>query len=132
MSATPVHSCRISAASPADVALLRDALALLLPDAVVREDGAAGGGGAGLVVTLPPVDASNEALAKARRRLAAGEGAAALQHSMNNPLTAILAESQLLALEELPADAAGAVARIVENTRRLIALVRKLGGSTPQ
>lgn len=84
-----------------------------------------------LVVTLPQGEASNEALRKARRLLAAGELALGLQHAMNNPLTAILAESQLLALEELPTDASGAVSRIVENTRRLIALVRKLDAVAP-
>ena len=112
---------------------LRDVLAILLPTAVVREekqDAAPGAPGA-LVVTLPQGEASNEALRKACRLLAAGEVALGLKHAMNNPLTAILAESQLLSLEELPAEASGAVSRILESTRRLIALVRKLDAAAP-
>jgi nitrogen-specific signal transduction histidine kinase len=113
---------------------LREVIALLLPTAVVREagnDAAASGTPGALVVTLPQDEASTEALRKARRLLAAGEVALGLKHAMNNPLTAILAESQLLSLEELPTEASGAVSRIVESTRRLIALVRKLDVTAP-
>jgi nitrogen-specific signal transduction histidine kinase len=45
---------------------------------------------------------------------------------MNNPLTAVLAEAQLLEMETLPPEVMTAVGRIIESTRRLVALVRKL------
>jgi nitrogen-specific signal transduction histidine kinase len=45
---------------------------------------------------------------------------------MNNPLTAVLAEAQLLEMEALPPEAITAVRRIIESTRRLVVLVRKL------
>ncbi|HEX8850137.1 MAG TPA: histidine kinase dimerization/phospho-acceptor domain-containing protein [Gemmatimonadaceae bacterium] len=70
--------------------------------------------------------AAHDELRRTQRLLAAGEIALGLQHSMNNPLTAILAEAQLLEMEELTPEIGTAVGRILENTRRLVALVRKL------
>ncbi|MDX2183431.1 MAG: histidine kinase dimerization/phospho-acceptor domain-containing protein [Gemmatimonadaceae bacterium] len=55
-----------------------------------------------------------------------GPAAVALRHALNNPLTAILAEAQLLQLEPLPPEQAQSVARIVEQCRRLVAITRKL------
>src|SRR5690348_15051971 len=43
-------------------------------------------------------------LVRARRIFAAGQAALALQHGINNPLGALLAEAQLLQLEELNAE----------------------------
>jgi signal transduction histidine kinase len=65
-------------------------------------------------------------LRQARRIFAAGQSALSLQHSINNPLAALLAEAQLLQLEELTADQRGAVDRMVELCRRVVALVRRL------
>ena len=73
-------------------------------------------------------------LRRSQRLIAAGEIALGLQHAMNNPLTAVLAEAQLLEMEELPEEHAAAVRRIVESTRRVVLLVRKLdviGGREP-
>jgi signal transduction histidine kinase len=70
--------------------------------------------------------AARDELRRTQRLLAAGEIALGLQHAMNNPLTAVLAEAQLLEMEALPAEALTAVKRIIESTRRLVALVRKL------
>ena len=70
--------------------------------------------------------AARDELRKTQRLLAAGEIALGLQHAMNNPLTAVLAEAQLLEMETLPTEIATAVRRIIESTRRLVALVRKL------
>jgi signal transduction histidine kinase len=70
--------------------------------------------------------AARDELRRTQRLLAAGEIALGLQHAMNNPLTAVLAEAQLLEMEPLPPDAMTAVRRIIEGTRRLVALVRKL------
>ncbi|MBC7790809.1 MAG: hypothetical protein H7Z74_12745 [Anaerolineae bacterium] len=53
--------------------------------------------------------------------------AARLQHDINSPLTALLAEAQMLALDEqLPEDKAAEVEQIVELARRLVLVVREL------
>ncbi len=50
-----------------------------------------------------------------------------IQHQLNNPLAALLAETQLLGLETtLGAEQRAATARITELTRRVISLVRDL------
>jgi nitrogen-specific signal transduction histidine kinase len=49
-----------------------------------------------------------------------------LQHSLNNPLTALLAEAQLLEMEPLEAEQLEAVKRVVELCRRTVDLVRRL------
>lgn len=67
-------------------------------------------------------------VARTRQLLAAGEIAMGLQHSLNNPLAAILAESQLLEMDALSAEQRQAVSRIVALCRRLTALVRRLDG----
>lgn len=74
--------------------------------------------------------AARDELRRTQRLLAAGEIALGLQHAMNNPLTSVLAEAQLLEMEPLPAETATAVRRIIESTRRLVALVRKLDAVT--
>jgi signal transduction histidine kinase len=63
---------------------------------------------------------------QARRIFAAGQAALSLQHSINNPLAALLAEAQLLQLEELGQEQREAVDRMIELCRRVIALVRRL------
>lgn len=65
-------------------------------------------------------------LRQARRIFAAGQSALSLQHGINNPLAALLAEAQLLQLEELTAEQRGSVDRMVELCRRIVALVRRL------
>jgi nitrogen-specific signal transduction histidine kinase len=65
-------------------------------------------------------------LAQARRIFAAGQAALSLQHSINNPLAALLAEAQLLQLEEMPKEQQQSVERIIELCRRIVMLVRRL------
>lgn len=89
-----------------------------LGDAVGRALGGTGWSGA--------LDALQEELRRTQRIVAAGEIALGLQHSMNNPLTAILAEAQLLELDATSEEMRTAVRRIIENTRRLVQLVRGL------
>jgi signal transduction histidine kinase len=60
--------------------------------------------------------------------MAAGELAMRLQHSLNNPLAALLAEAQLLELEPLPQDHKESVERIIELSRRVIDVIRALDG----
>lgn len=61
-----------------------------------------------------------------RNLLALAEVARRLPHAMNNPLSALLAEAQLLELEELTPDHREATERIVDLARRVIGLVREL------
>lgn len=75
---------------------------------------------------------ARDEIRRTQRLLAAGEVALGLQHAMNNPLTAVLAEAQLLEMEALPPETATAVRRIIESTRRLVALVRKLDSVSPK
>ncbi len=67
-------------------------------------------------------------LGRTRQLLSAGEIAIGLQHSMNNPLAAILAESQLLEMDDLSQEQREAVSRIVALCRRMTAVVRRLDG----
>lgn len=76
--------------------------------------------------------AARDELRRTQRLLAAGEIALGLQHAMNNPLTAVLAEAQLLEMEQLSPETMTAVRRIIESTRRLVALVRKLDPISPR
>jgi nitrogen-specific signal transduction histidine kinase len=62
----------------------------------------------------------------AGRSFPSGPEAVALRHALNNPLTAILAEAQLLQLEALDAEHQEAVARIVEQCRRMVAITKQL------
>lgn len=55
------------------------------------------------------------------------ETAARVQHEVNNPLAALLAEAQLLSQEpELTAEQRRTIERMVELVRRVIATVRQL------
>ena len=65
-------------------------------------------------------------LGRVRAQLALGEAARTLQHAFNNPLTALLAEAQLLELEPLADEHRAAVGRILELARRLVGLSRRL------
>lgn len=67
-------------------------------------------------------------LRRTRRILATGVVAGSLQHRLNNPLAALLAEAQLLQLETLPAEHSAAVTRIVELCRRVIDVSRSIEG----
>lgn len=68
-------------------------------------------------------------LRRLRAQLALGEAARSLQHAFNNPLTALLAEAQLLELDTLEDEQRAAVNRILDLTRRLVALSRRLGSA---
>lgn len=71
-------------------------------------------------------DPSSRELRRVRRQFAVGAAARSAQHELNNPLTALLAEAQLLELEPLPAEHRAAATRIVELARRIAAAVRRL------
>ncbi|MDQ3811951.1 MAG: hypothetical protein M3336_16840 [Chloroflexota bacterium] len=59
--------------------------------------------------------------------------ASRVQHELNNPLAALLAEAQLLGMDAtLAEEHRVAVQRIVELTRRIVATVRQLEGLTDE
>lgn len=136
---------RTAAPAPAPVAVVaerpvvapgaRDLLAQLVPSANVDRLMRAL-----IAERTPPADAPAEPvrydseeelcareLRRVRAQLALGEAARTLQHAFNNPLTALMAEAQLLEFEALPDEARGAVRRILDLTRRLATLTKKLG-----
>lgn len=49
-----------------------------------------------------------------------------LRHALNNPLAALLAEAQLLELEEISDEQRQSVERMVELCRRMVVIVRAL------
>ena len=57
--------------------------------------------------------------------MSAPERPKGLQHTLNNPLAALLAELQLLEMEELPDGHRESVVRSIELCRRLIKIVRE-------
>jgi signal transduction histidine kinase len=65
-------------------------------------------------------------LRQARRIFAAGQAVLSLQHGINNPLAALMAEAQLLQMEQLSGEQRGSVDRMVELCRRIVVLVRQL------
>jgi signal transduction histidine kinase len=133
--AHPTQIPSIVAESEPQLAFARDLLAQLLPGAdshlLIR---------ALLAERLPSASETAEAgrydsdeelaqreLRRVRAQLDLGEAARTLQHAFNNPLTALLAEAQLLELETLPDDHRSSVRRILELARRLVAISRRLG-----
>jgi signal transduction histidine kinase len=58
--------------------------------------------------------------------IGAGSITTTLQHTLNNPLTALLAEAQLLEMDDLSAEQREAVGRIVEMCRRTVDAVRRI------
>lgn len=79
-------------------------------------------------LTSPGIANSLKLLRQTQRLLAAGEIAMKMQHSLNNPLAALLAEAQLLQLENLAPEHQQAIGRIIELSRRLIEVTRSLEG----
>jgi signal transduction histidine kinase len=70
--------------------------------------------------------AVNPSVARTRRLLAAGELALGLRHAFNNPLTALMAEIQLLQMETRDLETRTAAGRMLELVRRLTEMSRTL------
>lgn len=73
-----------------------------------------------------PLEEARRELRAAQRLNAMGDLAASVQHAANNPLTALLAEAQLLEMEPLAPEHREAVQRIIDLSRRLALIIRKL------
>jgi signal transduction histidine kinase len=70
---------------------------------------------------------SDDKLTETSRLMELSNAVGRVQHEMNNPLAALLAESQLLELDPmLNAEQRDSVKRIVDLARRVIASSRKL------
>ena len=69
-------------------------------------------------------------LRRTQQLVAMGETTSRIQHTLNNPLTALLAEAQLLEMENLADEHRAAVKRMIELCRRLVVMVRGLDSGT--
>ncbi len=69
-----------------------------------------------------------EMLMRARRITAAGEVALRLQHALNNPLAGLMAEVQLLQMEELGEPHTETLQRMLVLCRRMVEITRSLDG----
>lgn len=76
----------------------------------------------------PHAEAITNSLRRLQATIASGEMAQGLQHKLNNPLAALLAEAQLLELELLSAEHRASVERMVELCRRVIEVSRSIEG----
>ena len=109
-----------------DDAILRAATDPLGATCVQRADSSATELGAALAAALDIDGKQSPELFQLRRTFAAGQVALSLQHGINNPLAALLAEAQLLQLDDLTSEQRASADRMVELCRRIVALVRRL------
>ena len=65
-------------------------------------------------------------LRQLQQLVASGRATMRIQHALNNPLAALLAEAQLLELEPLTEENLAAVKRIVQLCRRMVGMVRSI------
>jgi len=115
-------------------AFARELIARLLPsadaDRVVRallaERDVAGGAPVEPTHYNSDEEVAVRELARVRGQFALGEVARTLQHAFNNPLTALLAEAQLLEGEAMADEHRAALARMLDLTRRLVTVSRRL------
>ena len=137
-STTPPRGAVAIVAEPSTL-FARELIAQLLPDAdpdklilalLVERDTQGKAGMAAHVHNSEEHVAARE-LRRVRTDVARGASARALQHAFNNPLTALMAEAQLLELEPLSEEHHAAVGRILAMARRLVLLSRKLGLNDP-
>jgi signal transduction histidine kinase len=113
--------------------LAGELLAVLLPTADVsllvaglRARRAKGAGAPEAMRSDDEVEPAERELRRVQRQIALGEAARSARHDLNNPLTALLAEVQLLELEDLAPPHRAAVRRILELTRRIVLVARRL------
>lgn len=131
----PKASAHEAGEAPAERAFARDILSQLLPgynsDHLLRALIAERQPAPDIPASASRYNSDDEVamreLSRARAQIALGESARTLEHAFNNPLTALLAEAQLLELDPMGEDQRAAVRRILELTRRLVAVSRRLG-----
>jgi hypothetical protein len=109
-----------------DDAVLRSTTDPLGATCVARFDASPIELGTALTTALDSDANPSPELVQLRRTFAAGQVALSLQHGINNPLAALLAETQLLQLEDLTSEQRASTDRMVELCRRIVGLVRRL------
>lgn len=122
-----VHAEPLDAAAGERVARLGVGGLVALED-VARSLGSAVAGTLGDPAVDPVSARAWASLRRTQQLVAAGEVASGLQHALANPLTALLAEAQLLEMEPLSPAVHDAVGRIVTQCRRTIAVAKRLDG----
>jgi len=127
----PALQHRLDALGPARC-VARETMATTLPAAIAelsaRPDlGAELSARPDLGAELGPIERE---LRRTQQLVAMGEATSRIQHTLNNPLTALLAEAQLLEMEELSEQHRAAVRRMIELCRRLVVMVRGLDSGT--
>jgi signal transduction histidine kinase len=118
---------------------MRDLIGRLLPGAdadlllsALDAERARSATGSSNAVLADEEDPATRELHRVRRQFALGESARTAQHELNNPLTALLAEAQLLELEPMAGEHRAAVGRIVALARRIAAVARRFeAGGAP-
>jgi signal transduction histidine kinase len=113
-------------ASVPDDAVLRSTMDPVGATSVARFDASPTELGTALATALGSDANQSPELVQLRRTFAAGQVALSLQHDINNPLAALLAEAQLLQLEDLTSEQRASADRMVELCRRIVGLVRRL------
>ena len=134
---TPTGASAPMVVAEPPVRLVRDLIAQLLPGydpeklvrALIAERDAAPDAQPEMMQYNSDEQVATRELSRVRSQLALGEAARTLQHAFNNPLTALLAEAQLLELEPLGDEHRAAVLRILELARRLVGLSRRLAAA---
>lgn len=124
----------VSVAAPS-ARLTRELIARLVPGAdsallvaaLLAERDAPPISGLATVGESEPAESSAAAreLRRVRGQYALGASARESQHDINNPLTALLAEAQLLELEPLADEHRAAAARIVGLARRIVTVMHR-------
>ncbi|HEX4469733.1 MAG TPA: histidine kinase dimerization/phospho-acceptor domain-containing protein [Gemmatimonadaceae bacterium] len=120
------HAPIVVVASVPDDAVLRSTTDPLGATCVARSDASPIELGTALATALGSDANQSPELVQLRRTFAAGQVALSLQHGINNPLAALLAETQLLQLEDLTSEQRASADRMVELCRRIVGLVRRL------
>ena len=69
-------------------------------------------------------------LRRVREQFVLGDAARNLQHALNNPLAALLAEAQLLEAEPMAGEHREAIVRIIDLARRVVGVARRLDSGT--
>lgn len=82
--------------------------------------------GASAPPTSADPDPAAAELSRVRRQLMLGQAHREWRHELNNPLTALLAEAEMLEMEAATAGQEEAATRIVELARRIVALTRRI------
>jgi nitrogen-specific signal transduction histidine kinase len=128
------YSSEAGSGSAADTAQAHELLTRLLPDAdvpllvagLLADAARPSSSSEATLLDDADIEPSDRELRRIRRQLALGKAARSVLHDLNNPLTALVAEVQLLEMEAVAPEQRAAARRIVELARRVAAVARRL------